>query len=181
MKKRNNKKQNKEKAKVNQQGNLKQQWQNNWKAKTPVLLFLLGFLVFVIAFYLLYYSDWYRTTLREPILSFQAFLGGGILKILGYDVYVQGSLIAGDQFAINIKNGCDGLEATTLFTAAVLMFPLAFKYKWPGILGGVAVLFVVNLIRTAGLYMIGVHWESAFEFFHLHGGLILFMIVSISI
>lgn len=181
MKKQKNKKKEKNKAKVSQQENLKQQLQSNWKAKAPVLLFLLGFLAFVIVFYLFYYSDWYRANLRDPLLNFQAYLGGGILKLLGYDVHIQDSLIAGDQFAINIKNGCDGLEATTLFTAAVLMFPLAFKYKWPGIVAGVSVLFVVNLIRTAGLYMIGVHWNAAFEFFHLHGGLILFMVISISI
>ncbi|MEM6699010.1 MAG: hypothetical protein AAF599_11475 [Bacteroidota bacterium] len=97
------KKGNKKKAK--QQENLKQQLRSNWKAKAPVFLFLLGFLAFVIIFYIFYYSDWYRANLRDPLLNFQAYLGGSILKLLGYDVHIQDSLIAGDQFAINIKNG----------------------------------------------------------------------------
>lgn len=170
-------KQQQQKAKPSPQ----QSFQEGLKAKSPVILFLVGFAVCVIVFYLFYYSSWYEENLRDGLLAFQAKLGGGLINLFGYGVQVNNGIISGNDFAMSIKNGCDGLEATVLFLSAVLMFPIAFKLKIPGLLLGFGILFIANLIRIMGLYMIGVHWNSAFEFFHLHGGLVLFMFFALSI
>lgn len=154
---------------------------NSWKSKLPILKFFGFFLLSVALFYLFYYSDWYENNLRDSLLAVQARLGAGLINLFGYNVEVAQELITSDRFSMSIKNGCDGLEATAIFLAAVLAFPLAFKWKIPGLLVGLSVLFVANLIRIAGLYMVGVHWYSAFDFFHLHGGLVLFMFFALVI
>ncbi len=145
------------------------------KGRLPIVKFFAVFILGIVLFYLFYYSDWYETQMREGLLSFQAKLGGGILNILGYGVNIQKEIISNANFSMSIKNGCDGLEATAIFLSAVLAFPTAFRLKVPGILLGFGVLFIANIIRIVGLFMVGIHWRSAFEFFHLHGGLVLFM------
>ncbi|MEM0994449.1 MAG: archaeosortase/exosortase family protein [Bacteroidota bacterium] len=149
--------------------------------KIPVLKFFGRFLLGVILFYVFYYSSVYEDYFRDGILSLQASLGGGLINIFGYGTTVSNEVIAGDDFSMSIKNGCDGLEATAIFLSAVLAFPIAFRLKIPGILLGFIVLFAANLIRITGLYVVGVHWHSAFNFFHLHGGLILFMFFALII
>ncbi|NJL74909.1 MAG: archaeosortase/exosortase family protein [Saprospiraceae bacterium] len=153
----------------------------NWKAKSPVFLFLLGFAGCMIAFYLFYYSSLYEDYFRPYLLGFQARLGGMLINLFGYGVMVNEEIISSDSFSMSIKNGCDGLEATMLFLSAVLMFPLSAKLKIPGLLVGFVVLFIANIFRIAGLYFVGVHWQSAFEFFHLHAGLVLFTVFAIAI
>jgi exosortase H (IPTLxxWG-CTERM-specific) len=143
--------------------------------KLPILKFFGQFLIGIVLFYLLYYSNWYEEGIRDSLLSFQARLGGGLINLFGYGTTITNEVIAGNEFSMSIKNGCDGLEATAIFLSAILAFPIAFRLKIPGILLGLIVLFIANLIRIAGLYVVGIHWNSAFQFFHLHGGLVLFM------
>lgn len=156
-------------------------WKSNWQAKRPVIQFFLLFGLIVLLFYLFYYSDWYAETLRTPLLNFQATISSTLLNWLGFETSVQGYAIQSNAFSINIKNGCDGLEATALFLAAVLVFPLPFKLKVPGLAFGFVTLFIANLLRIVGLFLIGYYWYDAFEFFHLHGGLVLFMVFAILI
>jgi exosortase/archaeosortase family protein len=82
-------------------------------------------------------------------------------------------------FSVSIAVGCDGLEPLAMFVGGILVFPMAFRLKWPGILAGAVVLFILNLIRIAGLFLAGLYWPGAFDFLHLHGGFILFAAIAI--
>ena len=74
------------------------------------------------------------------------------------------------------------VEATALYICAVLVFPLiTFRKKIPGLLWGVGILFVLNIFRIAGLYLSGRYWPEAFDFLHLHGGVVIFTIISIAL
>ena len=150
-----------------------------WYDRSPVLRFLLAFVACVIVFYIVYYSDFYINHLSTPILAFQAKLSSGLLNLIGYGTSTAGETIRNDIFSVNIAKGCDGIEATALFIFAILVFPIAFKRKVPGLLAGIGVLFVVNIFRIAGLFLIGIHWNEAFDFMHLHGGLVMFTIAAV--
>ena len=147
--------------------------------KKPLLRFLGIFLLSVILFYLFYNSNFYETNFKGGILSAQAYLSGGLLAILGYSNSIVGDVIQSDLFSISIAGGCDGLEATALFILAILAFPVPFRYKIRGIAVGVVILALLNILRITLLFLVGVHFNSMFEFFHLHGGVVLFSIVSI--
>jgi exosortase H (IPTLxxWG-CTERM-specific) len=180
MKKKNVKKQTtKDNQQSSNQGKMQQFIENNWTNRSPVVRFLIGFIACIVVFYTFYYYSFFVDNFSEPILGFQAMLSSGLLNLFGMDTTATSGSISGSDFAVNIAKGCDGIEATALFIFAILVFPIAFKRKIPGVLAGVSVLFVVNIFRIAGLFLIGLYWNDAFEFMHLHGGLVLFTIAAI--
>ncbi|MEM1120698.1 MAG: archaeosortase/exosortase family protein [Bacteroidota bacterium] len=150
-----------------------------WQDKSPVFKFIAGFVICILVFYALYYSSWFETNLKAPILSAQAVAGGALLNLFGYSVSVAGEVISGSGATVKIAGGCDGLEATALFLAAILVFPLPFKYKWPGLLSGLVVLSILNVLRIVGLYLTQKYWPEAFDFMHIQGGLYLYSIITI--
>ena len=147
--------------------------------KNKSLLFLLAFGIGVILFYLGYNSDFYQDNLEPPLLNVQATISSGLLNLFGEGTTVSKEVITSPDFAISIKNGCDGMEASALFLIAILVFPLGFKWKIPGIIAGYLTLFIANIARIAGLFLVGKYWSEAFDFMHLHGGLILFSALAI--
>ena len=149
--------------------------------RKPVLRFLGIFGVSLVLFYILYYSSFYDQYLKDTLLNIQASLASGILNVFGYGSKVSGDQIYTNDFNIRIAGGCDGVEATALFILAIVAFPVNWRSKMVGIAAGVVTLFIVNLIRIVGLFVVGTHYYSSFEFFHLHGGVVLFTIFSVLI
>lgn len=114
------------------------------------------------------------------LLNIQAKLASGVLSLIGEKTWVEGDNIIGEKFKVSIKGGCDGMEATALYVIAILALPLvSFKEKRPGLLYGLLILFVLNIIRIALLYYAGIYWPKGFEFMHLHGGVIVFTMISV--
>lgn len=150
-----------------------------WQEKSPVFKFIAGFMTCILVFYALYYSAWFETNLKAPILAVQAIAGGALLNMFGYSVSVANEVISGSGATVKIAGGCDGLEATALFLAAILVFPLPFKFKWPGLLAGFIVLSLLNVFRIAGLYLTQKYYPAAFDFMHIQGGLYLYSIITI--
>lgn len=181
MAKKNNKKKAADKAtkKVAKQAAGPSFFQKYWQEKSPVFKFIAGFIGCIALFYALYYSTWFETNLKAPILGAQAVAGGALLNLFGYSVSVANEVISGSGATVKIAGGCDGLEATALFLAAILVFPLPFKFKWPGLLAGVVVLSLLNVFRIAGLYLTQKYWPEAFDFMHIQGGLYLYSIITI--
>ena len=149
--------------------------------RRSLIRYLMFFLGAMFLFYVLYYSAFYNNYLRDGIENFQAGLAGGLLNIFGAEVQVAEGIIRGNSFEINIEGGCDGVESIMMLVLGIALFPIAMKLKWPGLLIGGITLFVLNIIRIAGLYLSGLHAPKFFDFLHLHGGFILFSFVSILI
>jgi len=59
------------------------------------------------------------------------------------------------------------MDVKTLFVAAVLAWPAPWRRRLAAAASGVALLFVVNVIRISSLYFVGLHLPSAFETIHL--------------
>lgn len=146
----------------------------------PILKFLLGFIGCMVLFYLFYYSAFYKNILEEPFLQAQAKISNLFLRLLGHDTVVDRAIISSNEFAVNIKNGCDGLEAIAILLSGILIFPASMRLKLQGMLWGVVTLFILNLLRIAGLYLIGLYFSpTVFEIMHVQGGFILFTMISV--
>lgn len=157
-----------------------QRIQSWFQDRNLVLKFLLGFTGCMGAFYLFYYSGLYRNYLEAPFLNAQARLGNALLQLFGQDTVVNGSAIGSDAFSVNIKNGCDGLEATAILVSGILIFPVSLRKKLTGLAWGIPILFVANILRIAGLYLSGKHFSKAvFDVLHIQGGFILFTLLSV--
>ena len=153
----------------------------NWlKDRHPVLKFLLGFVGCMVLFYLFYHSSFYKNYLETPFLEAQASISNVLLRLFGHDTTVADVSIASDEFSVSIKNGCDGLEAIAILLSGILIFPAPFRLKLTGIAWGILTLLLLNLLRIAGLYLIGLNFSPAvFEVFHVQGGFIIFTIISV--
>lgn len=150
------------------------------KERNPILKFILGFVGCMGLFYIFYYSGLYRNYLEGPFLNLQARTANLLLKLAGQDTQVNGSLITSQAFSVNVKNGCDGLEAIAILISGILIFPVGYRYKLSGLGWGVWTLLVANIFRIAGLYLSGRYFsKETFDVLHIQGGFILFTLLSV--
>ena len=148
---------------------------NGWQQISPVAKFVLAFGLCFGLFYAVYLSDFYAQHIGPPLTSLQAHIGGVLLDLLGQQTTVADSRISGSDYSVNIKKGCDGLEPMAMLLCAILVFPIAFRFKWRGILLGSLVLLVLNQVRIVALYFAGKSFsEELFEWLHLQGGFVIF-------
>jgi len=90
-----------------------------------------------------------------------------LLNLLGQHVTTAGTLIRGATFAVDIKNGCNGLEAVAFVAAAVFAFEAPLRARAAGALLGALAIEVFNVIRILTLYIIGRDHPTLFDTFHL--------------
>ena len=139
-------------------------------AHWPVIQFLLVFGLLMAAFYAVFYMPPSRYPrvgeVFAAFLSFYAHLAGAVLRFLGEPVIVVGQSISSSRFAVEVVRGCDAMEATAVLVAAMLASPVPALRKVPGIIGGVLLLGLVNLVRIVSLFFVGIHWPSWFDTLH---------------
>jgi exosortase H (IPTLxxWG-CTERM-specific) len=88
------------------------------------------------------------------------------LRAIGEPVAAEGTQIRSAAFAVDVKNGCNGVEAMLILFAAVLAFPASWRQRLYGLLAGIAVIQLLNLVRVVSLFWLGVHHREVFETFH---------------
>lgn len=89
-----------------------------------------------------------------------------LLSFAGYGTRVEDRLIRSDRFAVSIADGCDAIELSLLFVAAVLAVPAGLGRKLVGLVAGLGLVALLNLVRILTLWVIGTHWRGGFEFAH---------------
>jgi exosortase family protein XrtM len=78
---------------------------------------------------------------------------------------VEGTLRS-PRAALSIVRGCDGAGVAFLLMAAVLAFPAGSKRKLLGVLGALALTYVLNQLRVVGLYFIAAYRYDWFNLLH---------------
>jgi exosortase H (IPTLxxWG-CTERM-specific) len=128
--------------------------------------FLLRFVVTLGAFYLLVAIQPVNDHVVVPFTEFLVRISTALLAAIGEKTQSVGTVIQSPAFAVDVKNGCNGIEAALLLVAAMLAFPASPKQRALGIAAGLAVIQGVNLFRIVSLFWLGVHYRNAFELFH---------------
>jgi exosortase H (IPTLxxWG-CTERM-specific) len=136
-----------------------------WPRYRREITFLVLFVVLLAGGFTLISVNWVNDHVIEPFTGGVAQLSGAVLNLMGQRVTMQGTIIQG-RFAVNIRNGCNGVEAMLIFLAAVLAFPAPWRWRLGGLALGIAAIQVVNLVRVVSLYLIGVYYPSVFASFH---------------
>ena len=151
-----------------------------WGQKSPVLKFLLGFAASMIIFYLIYLSPFFVEYIGKPILAGEAKISSFLLNIMGQGTAAKEDVISSPGYAISIKNGCDGLETLAIMLSGIVVFPIAFRLKWPGLLYGTLALMVLNFFRIAVLFIVGKNFsQEVFDFLHEQGGFVIFTVLGV--
>jgi exosortase H (IPTLxxWG-CTERM-specific) len=91
-----------------------------------------------------------------------------ILAVLSVPSTYQGSIIQLPSIALDVKFGCNGLEAVMIYSVAVIAFPASWKNKFLGILGGFGVIQVINILRISALAYSAIHFKNLFETIHIY-------------
>jgi exosortase H (IPTLxxWG-CTERM-specific) len=129
--------------------------------------FLLVFAVLLIAFYTIITINAVDTHVVLPFTAGLARISGGALNLIGERVHVDSTVIAGPKFAVDIRGGCNGLEAVVFVCAAMLAFHAPLRKRLIGAAAAAIILEALNVIRIDSLYLLGVYHRKVFEMFHL--------------
>lgn len=144
----------------------------------PFVRFFALFLLFMFIFYYVFYINLYEDRLEKSITNINAVIGSVLINIFGYATVAKDTMIEGD-FIMNVKRGCDAIEPIGLASCIILAYPTVFKRKLPGLLVGIAVLLLINLIRIVTLYMTGIHAPKFFEVMHLEVWQFIFIVLAV--
>ena len=137
---------------------------SNFKKFIPLYKFF-GIFIGVIALYYVGLAV-LNESIFEQYIKLTATLSGGLIKLFGEDVVINGVQIISDGFVIFLSFGCEGSEALMIFIAGVLAFPAKLKDKVYGLLFGGIFLYLMNLFRIVILYYIGKFNVGSFNAFH---------------
>jgi exosortase H (IPTLxxWG-CTERM-specific) len=137
-----------------------------WRRNRKEIQFLVLFVVLLGAGFTLISVHWVNDHVIEPFTGGIARASGATLNLLGQNVTMQGTVIRNARFAVNIRNGCNGVEAMLIFLAAVLAFPASWKSRLAGLGLGILAIQVVNLVRVVALFLTGIYFPKIFDTSH---------------
>ena len=103
----------------------------------------------------------------QVVEEWTAHMSSLALNLLGSSTTVNGTILSSDSFAANIVAECTVVGPLVLFMGAVVAFPSPIRAKSLGILLGLVVLTVVNLVRIVSLFWIGSAYPQHLEVAHL--------------
>jgi exosortase H (IPTLxxWG-CTERM-specific) len=101
-----------------------------------------------------------------PFTAAIARTSAAVLDLLGQPIRIEGTRVYGESFAVDIENGCNGIEALIIFLSATLSFPAPWPARLAGLAIGVIGIQIVNLVRVVALFLTGVYFPSFFDSSH---------------
>lgn len=149
--------------------------------KNPLNAIVFKFAGLMLLFYACWISPFFQTQIVENVAKFYASASGSIIKLFNYPVLIVGDTLGYSNFSISIKNGCDAIEATAILLCGILVYPSKWKYKGIGLLVGLVILVIINLVRIISLFFNGIYIPSIFELMHTGVWQVLFIIFPVVI
>ena len=132
------------------------------RAVRTIGIFLLTVAVLEIAYLAISESSQFLTVARST-----AQIAALVLSMLGEAVWVDGTSLYSPLLIMRIVPECTAVTPTIVFAAAVLAFPSSVSVKLKGLLLGIVVLYLINLVRVVSLYYIGTRAPEHMEFAHI--------------
>lgn len=132
------------------------------------------FLLLIVFFFIGQILHFFSRSFTTPLLvhTLTASVCSIIINTLtpGENTHSREALIGSESHAIDISEGCEGIEGILLLTAAILAFYAGIKEKILGIVAGSVILYISNLIRITGLYYIFKYKPVLFDVMHIFAG-----------
>jgi Transmembrane exosortase (Exosortase_EpsH). len=147
----------------------------------PRILFVTKFVVAMVVLYAVVALNAVNDAVIIPFTEVVA--RGTAVLLSGFEkgITTTGTVIRSPAFALDVRNGCNGVEATILLVAAILAFPASLRSRLIG-LGVASVLIeLLNLVRLTSLFWLGEHHRAVFDFFHVAVWQLLVVLAAISL
>jgi exosortase H (IPTLxxWG-CTERM-specific) len=103
------------------------------------------------------------------------------LSIFENGVGAEGTVMRASRFALDVRNGCNGVEAVILLAAAIFAFPATLRSRLIGVFGASVAIELLNLVRLSSLFWLGEHNRRIFDFVHVAVWQTLIILAAISI
>ena len=132
------------------------------------------FILFILLFFSLQTLHFFARSYITPFWVYTMTTSGSS-KLINFmtpeeNTYSQKDYLSSGQFKLRIVRGCDGIASIIILIAAILAFPAGIKSKLVGLTGGIFVLYVANIFRTAGLYYTLKYKPKLFDIMHVYAG-----------
>jgi exosortase H (IPTLxxWG-CTERM-specific) len=102
-----------------------------------------------------------------PFTAIVARCSAAVVRGLGGGAEAAGTVIRSPRFAIDVQNGCNGIEAAILLAAAIFAFPATLRSRLIGLLAATVAIELLNLVRLSSLVWLGEHYRPIFDFVHV--------------
>lgn len=131
----------------------------------PFLLFFLLFFVYLFILQLITHLPWFT----QPLSWLTTTITSTILKWIGLPVSMEGCFIVSARgINMEIIYECTGIYGIIVYVSAVLASDRGWYRKLYGILLGVPLIWLTNLIRLISIYWISYEYPPIFDFLHTY-------------
>ena len=135
--------------------------------RRPEVRFLILFLTSLGVSFTVIALDPVNDAMVVPYTAFIARISGAVLRLFGEHATVDSCVVSSPRFAVTIYNGCNGLITSLIFVSGVLAFPARWSAKAVGVVGGLAAIQLINLVRILSLFYIGIYFPAFFNQSHI--------------
>ena len=133
----------------------------------PEARFLVGFVVILGISFTVVALRPVNDALVVPYTAVIAQVSGIVLSVLGEQITVSGCDLSSPRFSVTIFNGCNGLITSLIVLSGILAFPAPRRAKLVGVLAGLSIIQIVNLVRIISLYYVGAFLPEFFNASHI--------------
>jgi exosortase H (IPTLxxWG-CTERM-specific) len=131
------------------------------------IVFVAKFTAALLAFYAVVALDPVNDHVIVPFTGVIVRITAFLLRSAHEPVAVAGTVIRTSRFALDVRNGCNGVEAMMLLAAAMIAFPATLRSRLAGLLVASAAIQILNLVRVTSLVWLGEHDREVFDFVHV--------------
>jgi exosortase/archaeosortase family protein len=128
-----------------------------------MILSVVLFIGAVAAFFWVFNNNWVIDHVLNPYTSVLVTVTVALFHAAGSNAVALGQSISVNGTAVTVATGCNGTEALSLFSAAIVAVPTRISCKLVGLAMGLVGILIANEIRIIGLVLVAV-WRPDFLF-----------------
>jgi exosortase H (IPTLxxWG-CTERM-specific) len=113
-----------------------------------------------------------------PLCRHTATMAVRLITLMGLTPTLAATVISQAGFSVDIVAECTSLGPSILFGAFVLTASVPYRQRIAGLLAGLPLLYLLNLLRIAAVFAIGLHMPGLFTAVHVYLGQV-FMILAV--
>lgn len=139
----------------------------NASARNPGFVFVARFFAVLIVCYFVIASPPVNDRVIVPFTEMIVAATAVVLRVIREPIVVAGTVIRTATFALDVRNGCNAVEAMLLLAAAMIAFPATVRSRITGMLAGTALVQLLNIVRVSSLVWLGEHHRNIFDVVHV--------------
>ena len=137
------------------------------RSLAPRIAFVAKFGAVMIVLYVIVALNPVNDRVIVPFTEIVASASAGLLRVIDGGINSVGTVIQSQRFAIDVHNGCNGIEAVILVCAAILAFPATLRSRLTGVLIASLLIQILNVVRLSSLFWLGTYYPRVFDLFHV--------------